>query len=559
MTKRVSLILLLLLVGSAHAAAQTRLVLQITVDQLRGDLPWRHMDQFGKGGFRYLADKGIWYTNAAYQHANTETVVGHTSLATGTVPAVHGMVGNIWFDRDSSELVYNIEDPRYGLLSANAGVDKSSEIDPTQRVATTDGRSPRGILSSTFADELANRYGGASKLFGVSVKDRGAVPLAGRSGKAFWFSKSLGNFVTSNFYYDAYPDWVSAWNDAGKLDAYANNSWTLLNAPESYQRISADDSTWETDFPGYGRTFPHAWGDRDGKYFTTFLTVSPAGDELTLDFAKTLVNAEGLGQDSVPDYLSISFSSTDYVGHLFGSSSLEMEDNLLRLDRILAELFTFIDKKVGLKHTLIVLSADHGGPEVPGYLRSLGDDVEHVDPAHFDTAALNKALRQATGMDLDLVKTFFTPYVYLDQELIAAKGLDLAEIQRKVAELVMQRPEVFSAYAAADISTGRLPDSPLAAMAAANYLPLRSGDVHVVFGSQEFIADFDGLTVAATHGSPWHYDRHVPVVFAGSNLKPTRVSRAVTPYDIAATMASWLNIEAPSGSIGVALPEVAPR
>lgn len=559
MTKRVSLFLLLLLVGNLHASAQTRLVLQITVDQLRGDLPWRYMDQFGKGGFRYLADKGVWYTNAAYQHANTETIVGHTSLATGTIPAVHGMVGNIWFDRGSNELVYNIEDPRYGLLSANAGVDKSRELDPTQRVATSDGRSPLGILSSTFADELANRYGGASKLFGVSIKDRGAVPLAGRSGKAFWFSKALGNFVTSNFYYDAYPEWVSAWNSAGKLDVYANSNWNLLNTPESYQKITADDSNWETDFPGFGRTFPHPWGARDGKYFTTLLTVSPAGDELTLDFAKALVNAEGLGQDNVPDYLSISFSSTDYIGHLFGASSLEMEDNLLRLDRILAQLFSFIEKKVGLKHTLIVLSADHGGPEVPGYLRTLGDDVEHVDPAHFDTAALNKALRQATGIELDLVKTFFTPYVYLDQELIAAQDLDLADMQRQVAELLLQRPEVFGAYAAADISAGRLPDSPMAILAAANYIPQRSGDVHVVFGSQEFIADFDGLTVAATHGSPWRYDRHVPVVFAGSHLKSGRVSRAITPYDIAATMASHLDIEAPSGSIGEVLPEVAPH
>jgi predicted AlkP superfamily pyrophosphatase or phosphodiesterase len=557
--KKSLLLLFILALSSGHVSAETRLVVQITVDQLRGDLPWRHMDQFGKGGFRYLADKGVWYTNAAYQHANTETIVGHTSLATGTIPAIHGMVGNIWFDRDSSELVYNIEDPRYALLSADAGVDKSREIDPTQRVASTDGRSPRGILSSTFADELANRYGGGSKIFAVSIKDRGSVPLAGRSGKAFWFSKSSGNFVTSNFYFERYPDWVSAWNDADKLDTYADRSWTLLNAAESYQHITEDDSPWETDFPGFSRTFPHAWGERGGKYFTTLLTVSPAGDELTLDFAKTLVNAEEMGQDAVPDYLSISFSSTDYVGHLFGSSSLEMEDNLLRLDRILAGLFSFIDKNVGLKHTLIVLSADHGGPEVPGYLRSLGDDVEHVDREDFDTVALNSALRGTTGLDMDLVKTFFTPYIYLDQELIANKGLDLPGIQRQVAELVMQNPAVFSAYAAADIEANRLPKSSLAAMAAANYYPRRSGDVHVVFRSQEFIADFDGLTVAATHGSPWHYDRHVPVVFAGSNLKPARVSRAVTPYDIAATMANRLNIEAPSGSIGEVLPEVVPR
>ncbi|MCP4466292.1 MAG: alkaline phosphatase family protein [Halieaceae bacterium] len=558
MLRRFTLLAWVILLGSAQVAAQPRLVVQITVDQLRGDLPWRHMDQFGEGGFRYLAENGVWYTNAAYQHANTETIVGHTSLATGAVPAVHGMVGNIWFDRGSSELVYNIEDPRYSLLSADAGVDKSSEIDPTQRVATTDGRSPRGILSSTFSDELANRYGGASKIFGVSVKDRGAVPLAGRSGKAFWFSKSSGNFVTSDFYYDAYPDWVAEWNGAGKLNEYAGSSWTLLNNPESYQRLSADNSPWETDFPGFNRTFPHSWGARDDKYFTTLLTVSPAGDELTLDFVKALVTAEDLGQDETPDFLSVSFSSTDYIGHLFGSSSLEMEDNLLRLDRILAELLSFIDKKVGLENTLIVLSADHGGPEVPGYLRSLGDHVEHVDPEYFDTTALNEALRQNLGVDVDLVKTFFTPYVYLDQQLIAAKGLDLAEIQREVAQLLIQRPEVFTAFAAVDMAGGRIPDSPIAKMAAANYLPQRSGDVHVVFGSQEFIADFDGLTVAATHGSPWHYDRHVPVVFVGSDVKPARVSRAVTPYDIASTMANILGIEAPSGSVGEVLVEVTP-
>lgn len=558
MSKRLLLLLLLSALGSAPALAQPRLVLQITVDQLRGDLPWRHMEQFGKGGFRYLADKGVWFTSAAYQHANTETIVGHASLATGTVPAVHGMVGNIWFDRDSNELVYNIEDPRYSLLSADAGVDKAREIDPTQRIANTDGRSPRGMLSSTFSDELANRYGGESKIFGVSVKDRGAVPLAGRSGKAFWFSKSTGNFVTSNFYYDAYPDWVSEWNSSGKLNEYAGNSWTLLNNPESYQQLSKDDSPWETDFPGFNRTFPHPWGARDDKYFTTLLTVSPAGDELTLSFMKALVNAEGIGQDEIPDYLSVSFSSTDYIGHLFGSSSLEMEDNLLRLDRVLAELFSFIDERVGLENTLIVLSADHGGPEVPGYLRSLGDDVEHIDPEYFDTAALNDALRQSSGVDVDLVKTFFTPYVYLDQRLIAAKGLDLAEVQREVAELLIQRPEVFTAFAAADIAAGLLPDSPIAKMAAANYLLQRSGDVHVVFGSQEFIADFDGLTVAATHGSPWHYDRHVPIVFAGNGVKPARVSRAVTPYDIASTMANILEIEEPSGSVGEVLVEVLP-
>jgi predicted AlkP superfamily pyrophosphatase or phosphodiesterase len=557
--RKTCLAVLMATLGSAAVAApDIRLVLQITVDQLRGDLPLRHMEQFGKGGFKYLQQQGIWYTNATYRHANTETIVGHSSLATGALPATHGMVGNVWLDRDTEQLVYNVEDPRYNLLSADADVDKASEIDPTQRVATSDGRSPLALLSSTFSDELAIRYPAQSKIFGVSVKDRGAIPLAGDSGKAFWFSKAAGEFVTSSYYYDAYPQWVRDWNKAGKLDRYANQSWQLLQEPGSYQRIKQDDNPWETDFPGYGRTFPHAWGKRDSKYFTTLLTVSPAGDELTLDFAKTLLLAEGLGQDNIPDYLSISFSSTDYIGHLFGSSSLEMEDNLVRLDRTLAELFAFIDKEVGLKHTLIVLSADHGGPEAPGYLQSINQDAEYVDPDQFSTAALNAGLKQALGIDADLVQTYFHPYVYLDRDKVAAAGLELATAQRALADTLMKSPSVAYAFTATDVSQDLIVDNPIAAMVAANHQPKRSGDVYVVFRSQSFINDFDGLVVAATHGSVWRYDRHVPVIFAGNGLRARTVSRPVTPYDIAATLSNKLAVEVPSGAVGEPLPEVTP-
>ena len=551
-------VLLATLANAAAAAPEIRLVLQITVDQLRGDLPLRHMQQFGKGGFKYLQQKGVWYTNATYRHANTETIVGHSSLATGALPATHGMIGNVWLDQDTDQLVYNVEDPRYSLLSANADVDKASEIDPTQRVANSDGRSPLALLSSTFSDELAIRYPAQSKIFGVSVKDRGAIPLAGDSGKAFWFSKAAGEFVTSNYYYATYPQWVRDWNAAGKLERYAGQSWELSNEPGSYQRIDQDDNDWETDFPGYGRTFPHPWGPRDSKYFTTLLTVSPAGDELTLDFAKALLQAEGLGQDAIPDYLSISFSSTDYVGHLFGSSSLEMEDNLIRLDRTLAELFKFIDQEVGLKHTLIVLSADHGGPEAPGYLQELHQDANYVDADLFAAQALNTRLQTKLGVKANLVHTYFHPYVYLDRDNVAEAGLDLAATQRALAQVMMQLPEVAYAYAASDITAGLVKDSAIAAMVSANHQAKRSGDVYLVFRAQSFINDFDGLVVAATHGSVWRYDRHVPVIFAGNGIKAKTVSRPVTPYDIATTLANKLSVEAPSGAVGEPLREVTP-
>ena len=354
-----------------------RLILQITVDALRGDLPRRYGHVLGDGGFRYLMDNGIDYTNAHYLHANTETIVGHASLATGTVPAAHGMIGNVWYDREADRLVYNIEDADYRLLTVGADVDDATEIDPTQRAAKVEGRSPAAILTSTFSDQLAMSNGGKSKIFAVSVKDRGAVSLAGHAGKAFWFSKASGEFVTSTYYYDRYPAWVEAWNARKPAAEYSGKSWTLTHPASTYIFGDADDRAYETDFPGFGRTFPHPYGTADDKYFTTRLTLSPAGDELTLDFARTLLDSEQMGEDDVTDYLAVSFSSTDYVGHLFGASSLEAEDNIARLDRTLADLLAHVDKRIGLQHVLVVLSADHGQPDVPGYLNELGITNAH--------------------------------------------------------------------------------------------------------------------------------------------------------------------------------------
>ena len=351
-------------VNSAIAAdTPPKLILQITVDGLRGDIPGRYLDRFGKDGFKYFYEKGIVYSNAQYQHSNLETVVGHSVLATGAFPAAHGMVANVWMNRETGELGYAVEDSNYEMVGASGGVDKDAEIDPTQAAAKSEGRSPQAILCSTFSDELAVASAGKAKIFGVSVKDRGAITLAGHAGKAFWFSKKTGGFVSSTYYYEKYPDWVNAWNEKRIADTYAETSWELLNDPSSYTYKDADDRPYETALPGYGRVFPHPFGKKDGKMFYTFLTLSPAGDDLTLDFTKTLITKEKLGNDTVTDYLSVSFSSTDYMNHVFGVASLEHEDNMLRLDRTLADLFKFVDETIGLKNTLIVLCADHGAPE----------------------------------------------------------------------------------------------------------------------------------------------------------------------------------------------------
>jgi predicted AlkP superfamily pyrophosphatase or phosphodiesterase len=537
--------------------SKPRLILQITVDALRSDLPKRYAHMLGDGGFRYLMEQGIDYTNAHYQHANTETIVGHVSLATGSVPAAHGMVGNVWFDREQDRLVYNIEDANYRLLTAGADVDKKTEIDPTQKAAKVDGRSPAAILSSTFSDELAVHFNGKSKIFAVSVKDRGAVSLAGHAGKAFWFSKSSGEFVTSTYYYKEYPDWVNQWNAGKPALAYAGKSWELLQPAAKYLFGEADDREYETDFPGFGRTFPHAYGEVGDKYLTTRLTLSPAGDELILDFTKALLDNEQLGQDEVPDYLSVSFSSTDYVGHIFGASSLESEDNIGRLDRTLAELLAYVGKKVGLKNTLIVLSADHGQPEIPGHLHDLG--IENA--RYFDTKSLDKtpaiaALKKRFGIGEELIEAFFQPYVYLNQKLIRDKGLDQAEVEKVVAEELMKFDGVAAAVSSTALRTASLPDTLLNRAILRNFHSKRSGDIYLVFEPNVFINDFDGLTVASTHGSPWRYDTYVPVMFAGAGLQSQSVSRLITPYDIAPTLSAYLGVKPPSAAIGNPLPEV---
>jgi predicted AlkP superfamily pyrophosphatase or phosphodiesterase len=540
----------------AVAAERPKLVLQITVDQLRGDLPTRYYDRLGEGGFRYLWESGVVYRNAHHAHANTETIVGHATLATGAHPSNHGMVGNLWFDRESGAITYNVEDARYRLLTAGADVSEDAEIDPTQRAARSEGRSPASILVSTFSDELRSNSGGRSKAIGVSIKDRGAISLAGHAGTAYWFSKASGEFVTSSYYMDRYPGWVEAWNAQQFPARYAGTKWSLLQDQESYLFGASDDRSWETDVAGFGRVFPHDYGKGDSPYFTTWLTLSPAGDELVLDFALAALNAEKLGQGGQTDYLSISFSSTDYVGHFFGPSSLEAEDNILRLDRTLAKLIAAVDGAVGLEHTLIVLSADHGGPDAPGYLQSLNIPAGYIEPEKWDREAAIDRIKQRFGIDGELFESYAHPYLYFSQQVHRALGEDRAAIEAAVVDELAKFPGVSLAVSSTALRRGEVPDTPIYRSVLNNFHSKRSGDVYLVFEPNWFINDFDGLTVAATHGSPWRYDTYVPIVFAGAGLKHGVIDRKVLTVDIAPTLSAYLGIKPPSGSQGTPLTEV---
>jgi len=542
--------------SSAPAQDKPRLILQITVDQLRGDLPTRYLDRLGDGGFRYLLEEGIHYTNAHHPHANTETVVGHTTLATGATPAAHGMVGNLWYDRDAGRTVYNIEDPDYSILTSGADVDDSTEIDPTQRAAKSDGRSPRMILTSTFGDELSVETAGRAKVFGVSIKDRGAVAMAGHAGKAFWFSKSAGQFVTSSYYYDAYPDWVEAWNAKGLPQSFGGQSWELLNPIDTYLFGDNDDQEWEPDFAGFGRTFPHPLGVAGDKYFTTLLTLSPPGDQITADFTKTLIDAEGIGDDEITDFLGVSFSVTDYVGHFFGPSSLESEDNLLQLDRTLADLFAYVDAEIGLENTVVVLSADHGAPEAPGYLASLGMPGGYVTPDEWDTAPAVARIKERFDVTGPLIEGYDHPYLYLSEAVRTDPSIDQVALETAIAQELVAFEGVAYAVPSSRLREGSVPNNALMRAVLNNYHPDRSGDIYVVFQPEWFINDMDGLSVTVTHGSPWRYDTFVPILFAGYGIEPQTVSRQVHTVDVALTLATIAETRPPSGATGEVLLEV---
>jgi predicted AlkP superfamily pyrophosphatase or phosphodiesterase len=529
-----------------HKDEQPKLILQITVDQLRADLVTRYLDRLGEGGFRYLLKNGTHYTNAHYRHANTETAVGHATLFTGADPARHGLVGNSWIDQSTGKSVYNTEDDLHRLIG---------EFPKPHQ-----GVSPRNLLPSTIGDELVISNAGKSRVFSVSIKDRGAIIPGGHTGKAFWYSKKSGDFVTSTYYYEKYPKWVEEFNDAKPADKYRGKTWVLLNDRSTYLAKNIDYRHYEANLKPLGRLFPHQYGDDKNLYLR--LSLTPAGDELTLDFTKKLIENEKIGQGDDIDFLALSFSSTDYIGHMFGPSSLESEDNILRLDRKLAELFEFVDEKVGLENTLIVLSADHGAPEAPEYIISLGMEAGRFDLDYFKkTGPLNKALKKRFGRG-DLIKTHSHPYLYLDLEAVAKTKFSVEEVENFTAKEVMKIPGIAYAQTRTALLKGQITNSPLQTQIRRNFHPTRSGNIHIVQEQYWFLHSTDeaqkmGLkAIAAIHGSPWTYDTHVPIFFVGKDIPKQTISRRVSPADIAPTISTYLNIKTPSGSIGNPLEEV---
>ncbi|MCX6952085.1 MAG: alkaline phosphatase family protein, partial [Verrucomicrobia bacterium] len=452
-------LLILWFYNAIIAAEPPRLVLQLTVDQLRGDQIPRHRDRFGPGGFRLLLDRGRYFANAHYETSNTFTASGHAVLVTGATTTEHGIVANDWFDRDLGRPVYCTADPASPLVG-----------EPAKPGA---GQSPAHLTSTTLGDELVAAKPGA-RAFAVSGKDRSAIIPGGHRGRAFWWSGTTGGFVSSTYYGAELPAWVTAWNATKPIDAYRTQTWRPLGPPP------ADDGNPHARPPAVlGRSFPHPLLAQSDKLFFGAFQYTPFFDELIATFALELVAREQLGRPGTTDYLSVSFSGHDYIGHAYGPDSPESRDSLLRVDATLARLFAALDRAIGLDRVLIVLSADHGTDDIPEKQRAAGLAAGRHYP---DTlrARANAALREKLGVSDDLILSFIPPGFYFDPRKLAAAKLPASTVEAAIAEFLRTVPGIAHAFRRTDLLADALPSTALAAKVRRGFHPQRSGDVVIV-------------------------------------------------------------------------------
>lgn len=516
-----------------RSPVQPRLIVQIVIDQLRGDLLQQYRPVFSPDGFQYLFTHGVNYTNAHHPHALTVTCVGHATISTGSTPALHGIIANDWYDPIARKVTYCTEDQTTSLLANVRGKTEGA------------GQSPHNLLASTLSDEIVLAQKGRS--FGVSLKDRAAITLAGHAGKAFWFDKQNGGFITSSYYYKKTPSWLDEWNKQYHPTA---TQWTLSSPLNTYFYAKAPHRL--RPMPTYNSSFPHTFGSPNTSEYYKYMLLSPLADEVTAQFAIDLLNREKLGKNpQKTDYLGISFSALDMIGHQFGPNSLESEETLRKLDKTISRLLKTIDHQVGLKNTLIVLSADHGMTDTPAWLEANHLSVTPATNLETTKALIVQLLQKRYFLSEKAIETIKLPYIYLDHQYLQSKSLSAAEVAKYIANSLQNVPGFYGIYALANTTKS---SDWLGKKINKMYFPGRSGDLYIVPNPYQDITET--LELAITHGSPWNYDSYVPLLFVNGEWQPQTITRPVRTTDIATTLATLLNIKSPSSSIGKPLHEV---
>lgn len=534
----------------SHAEeAPPKLVVGIAVDQMRADYLARfgafvdsdRPDHFGEGGFRRMVEDGFSCRDHHFGYAPTYTGPGHASIYTGTTPSVHGIVANDWYDRASNASVYCASDTAARGVG-NGGVDADGSL-----FGSAGQMSPHRMLSTTLGDELKVATGGAAKVIGVSMKDRGAILPAGHAADgAFWFfGKDLGHFISSNWYGEALPEWVVNFNNDNQRETLMAAGWNRLLDEEHYSDCLPDNNPYEGAFKGELKpTFPYdlqALGEQNGGY--DLLKATPGGNTLIVDFALAAIEGGGLGQDGTPDLLALSFSATDYVGHRVGPHAQETKDMYLRLDRELARLFEGLDELVGEGEWTAFLTADHGGANVPSHMASLKMPTDYWKPGNM-MDALGEDLNRRYGRG-DWILRHSNDQIFLNHELLDKRKVDRDDMARYVAQRCSVEPGLSQAVAACDVTSLACVD-PVAERLVRGHRPGHSGDVLLV--PQPGWIDY-GRT-GTTHGSAFPHDTHVPALLLGKGIRPGQTFERTFIRDLAPTLAHILQSPYPNGTTG---------
>jgi len=521
--------------------SRPKLVIGIVIDQMRYDYLYRFYDQYSQNGFKRLLNDGFSCENTHYTYTPTNTAPGHASIFTGATPTNHEIINNNWYSRAENRSFYCTEDKTVKGLG-------------TENPENKDGKmSPRNLKTSTITDELKLATNQKAKVIGISIKDRGAILPAGHiANGAFWYDNKTGNMISSTYYFENLPKWVSDFNQKKVADKYIKQGWELLLPISEYSQSLADENNYEEQPTKTQKAiFPYFIDKYDEKKrYKQFVYTAPANTFLR-EFAEEAILKEELGKNTVTDFLTLSFSSTDYIGHRYGIYSVEIQDTYLRLDKELATFFEFLDKNVGEGEYTLFLTADHAGSPTPSHLHDLKFDAEYLE---WDSMkdSLNNFLVKNYG-EGNFVSYLGDQDVYLDRKLILQKNISLEEAQQKTSEFLLTQKGISQAITATELSKN-IQRTGFMQLIQNGFNPNLSPDVAFLF--QSGYMDSYYKKGGTTHGTPYTYDTQVPLLFFGKNIKSGKTHRRVEITDIAATLSSLLYLQQPSGCIGNPIIEI---
>lgn len=515
--------------SASQPASRPKLVVGIVIDQMRWDYLYRYQDRYTDGGFKRLLNEGFTAENTNIDYVPTVTAIGHSSIYTGSVPSIHGIAGNDFIIQATGKSMYCTEDTTAKTVGSASSAGEMS---------------PRNLLSTTMTDELKLATNFRSKVIGIAIKDRGGILPAGHSADAaYWFDDESGNWITSTFYMNELPKWVQDFNNKKLPKKYLDQNWTTLFPIDTYVQSEKDDSRFEAKFSGTAApVFPYQTSTTYGKDFGIIRT-TPYGNTITLDMAKAAIDNEKMGQRDITDFLAVSLSSTDYIGHRFGPNSIEAEDTYLRLDRELSAFFSYLDSKVGKGSYTVFISADHGAAHNPNFLTS-----HNIPAGLFPTSTVTKELNASLAQEFKqekLVISLSNYQVSLNNALIQKNNLDEAAIKKACIRLLKKREDVAYAVDMEEVQQASIPQE-LKTKIINGYNRERSGVVQIVLKP----GYFSGSSTGTTHGTWNPYDTHIPFVLMGWGVRHGSTSRPTGMTDIAPTISALLRIQAPNGNIG---------